>query len=203
MSSFAEVKVVLLGETGVGKTSIIASFSHEQFCEEKAQTIGACYSLQKITRGNSDVKLKIWDTAGQERFRSLAPMYYRDAQIAILVYAVNDPESLPTLKYWADRLSDLQRQPGIIVVGNKIDLEDRVVDIYEAEEFANSINAYCMECSAKNGNGINELFAQAADMAIGECETKGINQNNIQLSLSRINDEENSSNNSSCWKGCF
>ena len=78
-----EIKVVFLGESGVGKTSIILSFTNDTFSENEVQTIGASYTFKKIIRENDEVKLKIWDTAGQERFRSLAPMYYRDADVAV------------------------------------------------------------------------------------------------------------------------
>lgn len=176
-----EVKVVFLGESTVGKTSIIASFASttKDFLEDQTPTIGACFSLQTVQVNGEDVKLKIWDTAGQERFRALTPMYYRDAQVAILVFAVNAEDSLERLRSWHEDLTrDTRKMPAVIIAANKIDLE-RTVKTNTGEQFAESIEATYMECSAKTKVGINELFAQAAELAVKSNEAITEQQNKV------------------------
>ncbi|KIW73237.1 hypothetical protein PV04_01371 [Phialophora macrospora] len=119
----SSVKLVLLGEAAVGKSSLVLRFVNNDFQENKEPTIGAAFLTQKISLPNRIIKFEIWDTAGQERFASLAPMYYRNAQAALVVYDLTKPTSLTKAKHW---VAELQRQasPGIVIalVGNKLDL---------------------------------------------------------------------------------
>ncbi|KAI9659071.1 MAG: Ras- protein Rab-17 [Bathelium mastoideum] len=119
----SSVKLVLLGEAAVGKSSLVLRFVNNDFQENKEPTIGAAFLTQKCNLPNRTIKFEIWDTAGQERFASLAPMYYRNAQSALVVYDLTKPSSLTKAKHW---VAELQRQasPGIVIalVGNKLDL---------------------------------------------------------------------------------
>ncbi|KAJ5467700.1 hypothetical protein N7475_005452 [Penicillium sp. IBT 31633x] len=119
----SSVKLVLLGEAAVGKSSLVLRFVNNDFQENKEPTIGAAFLTQKCSLPTRTIKFEIWDTAGQERFASLAPMYYRNAQAALVVYDVTKPSSLVKAKHW---VAELQRQasPGIVIalVGNKLDL---------------------------------------------------------------------------------
>ncbi|CAZ81997.1 unnamed protein product [Tuber melanosporum] len=119
----SSVKLVLLGEAAVGKSSLVLRFVNDDFQENKEPTIGAAFLTQRCTLPSRTIKFEIWDTAGQERFASLAPMYYRNAQTALVVYDITKPTSLTKAKHW---VSELQRQasPGIVIalVGNKLDL---------------------------------------------------------------------------------
>ncbi|EEH04127.1 vacuolar sorting-associated protein [Histoplasma capsulatum var. duboisii H88] len=119
----SSVKLVLLGEAAVGKSSLVLRFVNNDFQENKEPTIGAAFLTQKCSLPNRTIKFEIWDTAGQERFASLAPMYYRNAQAALVVYDLTKPSSLIKAKHW---VAELQRQasPGIVIalVGNKLDL---------------------------------------------------------------------------------
>ncbi|KAL9114984.1 MAG: hypothetical protein Q9227_001227 [Pyrenula ochraceoflavens] len=119
----SSVKLVLLGEAAVGKSSLVLRFVNNDFQENKEPTIGAAFLTQKISLPSRTIKFEIWDTAGQERFASLAPMYYRNAQAALVVYDLTKPTSLTKAKHW---VAELQRQasPGIVIalVGNKLDL---------------------------------------------------------------------------------
>ncbi|KAL4820880.1 ras family-domain-containing protein [Aspergillus spinulosporus] len=119
----SSVKLVLLGEAAVGKSSLVLRFVNNDFQENKEPTIGAAFLTQKCSLPSRTIKFEIWDTAGQERFASLAPMYYRNAQAALVVYDVTKPSSLTKAKHW---VAELQRQasPGIVIalVGNKLDL---------------------------------------------------------------------------------
>jgi len=119
----SSVKLVLLGEAAVGKSSLVLRFVNNDFQENKEPTIGAAFLTQKCNLPTRTIKFEIWDTAGQERFASLAPMYYRNAQSALVVYDLTKPTSLIKAKHW---VAELQRQasPGIVIalVGNKLDL---------------------------------------------------------------------------------
>ncbi|KAI9833539.1 MAG: Vacuolar protein sorting-associated protein 21 [Phylliscum demangeonii] len=119
----SSVKLVLLGEAAVGKSSLVLRFVNNDFQENKEPTIGAAFLTQKCQLPSRTIKFEIWDTAGQERFASLAPMYYRNAQSALVVYDLTKPASLVKAKHW---VAELQRQasPGIVIalVGNKLDL---------------------------------------------------------------------------------
>ncbi|KAJ2892361.1 Vacuolar protein sorting-associated protein 21 [Coemansia aciculifera] len=118
-----QIKVVLLGEAAVGKSSLVLRFVNDEFQDNKEPTIGAAFLTQKVRLDDSVLKLDIWDTAGQERFHSLAPMYYRNAQAAVVVYDITRASSLDRAKSW---IKELQRQanPNIVIalVGNKLDL---------------------------------------------------------------------------------
>ncbi|KAF4123114.1 Ras-related protein Rab-5C [Geosmithia morbida] len=119
----SSVKLVLLGEAAVGKSSLVLRFVNNDFQENKEPTIGAAFLTQKCNLPSRTIKFEIWDTAGQERFASLAPMYYRNAQAALVAYDLTKPTSLIKAKHW---VAELQRQasPGIVIalVGNKLDL---------------------------------------------------------------------------------
>ncbi|CAL8576249.1 Vacuolar protein sorting-associated protein 21 [Xanthoria parietina] len=119
----SSVKLVLLGEAAVGKSSLVLRFVNNHFQENKEPTIGAAFLTQKCNLPHRTIKFEIWDTAGQERFASLAPMYYRNAQSALVVYDITKPTSLVKARHW---VAELQRQasPGIVIalVGNKSDL---------------------------------------------------------------------------------
>jgi len=118
-----QVKLVLLGEAAVGKSSLVLRFVQNDFNENTSPTIGAAFLTQKCRLESRIVKFEIWDTAGQERFHSLAPMYYRNAAAAVVVYDITKAASLEKAKSW---VKELQRQanPNIIIalVGNKVDL---------------------------------------------------------------------------------
>ncbi|RMY74019.1 hypothetical protein D0862_14193, partial [Hortaea werneckii] len=119
----SSVKLVLLGEAAVGKSSLVLRFVNNDFQPNKEPTIGAAFLTQKCQLPSRTIKFEIWDTAGQERFASLAPMYYRNAQSALVVYDVTKKSSLTKARHW---VAELQRQasPGIVIalVGNKKDL---------------------------------------------------------------------------------
>ncbi|KAK0421795.1 GTP-binding protein ypt5 [Armillaria borealis] len=118
-----QVKLVLLGEAAVGKSSVVLRFVSNEFPANKAPTIGAAFSTQKCRLEDRVLRYEIWNTAGQERFHSLAPMYYRNAQAAVVVYDVTKATSLEKAKSW---VKELQRQvnPNIVIAlaGNKVDL---------------------------------------------------------------------------------
>ncbi|KAI9475925.1 MAG: ras family-domain-containing protein [Benjaminiella poitrasii] len=156
-----QFKLVLLGESAVGKSSLVMRFVKDHFDEYRESTIGAAFLAQTITLDdNTIVKFEIWDTAGQERYKSLAPMYYRNANCAIVVYDITQASSLDKAKAW---INELQRQadPNIVIAlaGNKSDLEARrAIETKTAQDYADEVGALFFETSAKTAHNVNELF---------------------------------------------
>ena len=158
------LKLVLIGESGVGKTSIITQFIEEVFISDKQSTIGGTFNSKLVKCGNGkNLKLEIWDTAGQERYRSVTKLFYKDANAAILVYDITNKNSFDQLqKYWAEQVKESSPKNIIIAIAaNKCDLFDKeVVDEKTAREFAKNIGAIFSLTSAKSTAGINDLFIQ-------------------------------------------
>lgn len=157
-------KLVLLGESSVGKSSLVLRFVRGQFFEYQESTIGAAFLTQTVPLGETTVKFEIWDTAGQERYRSLAPMYYRGAAAAIVVYDITNYDSFVRAKQW---VKELQRQgsPSIVIAlaGNKCDLSDkRKVDPNEAQSYADEYGILFMETSAKQDRNVGDIFVAIA-----------------------------------------
>ncbi|ESO95115.1 hypothetical protein LOTGIDRAFT_215280 [Lottia gigantea] len=154
-SKSLEAKVVVLGSQGVGKTSVVIRYVGGMFSKAVSPTIGASFFTYKLSLDNYRVKLQVWDTAGQERFRSMAPMYYRKANAAMLLYDITSPDSFYDIKDWVKELKKNVDYPIIMcLLGNKCDLDSgRKVSIEEAEEYAQSIGALFFEVSALKNTG--------------------------------------------------
>lgn len=155
-------KLVLLGDASVGKSCLVVRFAKGEFYEYQEPTIGAAFMTQTVALQESTVKFEIWDTAGQERYKSLAPMYYRGAAAAVIVYDIASKESFDAAKSW---IVELQNTDTLIALaGNKCDLDaNRAVDKQTAQDYANDIGILFMETSAKNGHNVQELFHNIAD----------------------------------------
>lgn len=159
-----QFKVVLLGESAVGKSSLVLRFVKGQFHEYQESTIGAAFLTQTICIDDSTIKFEIWDTAGQERYHSLAPMYYRGAQAAIIVYDITSQDSFVRAKSWVKELQRLANTNIVIALaGNKADLANkRAVEFDEAQAYADENNLLFMETSAKTAQNVNEIFLAIA-----------------------------------------
>ena len=138
MSSTYSYKIVLLGESSVGKSSISIRFSKDQFSDFQESTIGAAFLTKTMTQSDGDsIRFEIWDTAGQERYHSLAPMYYRGAKASIVVYSITSKESFERAKLWVSELKHNCDNMVICLMGNKSDLEySRNVTLEDASEYA-------------------------------------------------------------------
>merc|ERR1711973_374073 len=177
-------KVVLLGEGCVGKSSIVLRYVEDKFNSSHLSTMQAAFMMKKLQINDTRVNLAIWDTAGQERFHALGPIYYRDAQGAVLVYDITDEDSFQKVKVW---VKELRRMVGsdisLVIAGNKVDLErKRNVEREMAEEFAASVNAIHVHTSAKNNEGIDGLF-----MTLAETITKLKDKTNTNTPSQRQN----------------
>ena len=155
-------KIVLVGESGVGKTSIISQFVDQIFEEGLQTSTGGSFSSKTLTFNNGKtIKLEIWDTAGQERYRALTKIFYTNALAAVLVYDITNKRSFEEIKtFWIKQLREFGPENIIVAVAaNKSDLLDmEQVNEEEARNFAKENNALFFETSAKNGLGVNELF---------------------------------------------
>ncbi|XP_032725999.1 ras-related protein Rab-5B-like [Lontra canadensis] len=161
-SKICQFKLVLLGESEVGKSSLVLRFVKGQFHEYQESTIGVAFLTQSVCLDDTTVKFEIWDTAGQERYHSLAPMYYRGAKAAIVVYDITNQKTFTRAK---TSVKELQRQasPSIVfaLVGNKADLANKhMVEYEEAQAYADDNSLLFMETSAKIA--MNDLFLAIA-----------------------------------------
>mmetsp|Transcript_65733 Transcript_65733/g.76439 ORF Transcript_65733/g.76439 Transcript_65733/m.76439 type:complete len:208 (+) Transcript_65733:33-656(+) len=157
-------KLVLLGDCYVGKTSIAYRFTKGEFSDFQESTVGAVFMTHGIDLPHATVKFDMWDTAGQERYRSLAPMYYKGAKAAVVVYDITSYETFRRAKEWIEELNQ-NASPNIIIalVGNKLDLEEkRAVQTSEAREYAEKLGLFHFETSAKRGTNLNEVFLTLA-----------------------------------------
>lgn len=157
-------KLVLLGDMGAGKSSLVIRFVKGQFLEFQESTIGAAFFSSTLSVNNATVKFEIWDTAGQERYHSLAPMYYRGAAAAIIVYDITSSDSFARGKKWVQELQK-QGNPNMVMAlaGNKADLEDRRnVPAEEARLYAEENGLFFMETSAKTAVNVNDIFYEIA-----------------------------------------
>ena len=166
-----ETKVVFLGDSGVGKSSLLLRFHRNEFSDAFEVTIGGAFLQTKVELEKGLlVTLDVWDTAGQERFRSLMPLYYRQASAAVIVYDVGDNKSFQRCDYWVKTLKEQEPNCLLFLVGNKADRENREVSSEAANDFANLHNMVAYETSAKTAKNVQQLFNQIAQMTM---KTKG------------------------------
>ncbi|KAJ6227572.1 ras and ef-hand domain-containing protein [Anaeramoeba flamelloides] len=170
------LKIVMLGQSGCGKTSMILRFVKHKFIDNPKATIGANFFLRNIEIEKKIVCLRLWDTSGQERFNSLTPLYYRNSNAAILVYDIENVSSFQKIKFWINEIKNNTKKPPIIaIVGNKLDEYDEKRDggVYlKTEKYAQSIGALHFKTSAKTGEGIEELFKSITERVLRSKKSK-------------------------------
>lgn len=214
-----QFKLVLLGDSSVGKSSIVNRFVKDTFDELRESTIGAAFLSQSIkikdSKTNQDViiKFEIWDTAGQERYKSLAPMYYRNANAALVVYDITMADSLLKAKSWVNELkekvgnrtdndtttannNDNNNNLVIHLVGNKLDLveedpEKRSVTLEDALEYCTDENLLFKEVSAKTGFNIKEVFQTIGEKLYEIRQKELCNNNNNNITSNQNNGDIN------------
>ena len=155
-------KILLIGDAGVGKSSILLRFTDDAFEEQMASTIGVDFRVKTMTIGGKTAKLTIWDTAGQERFRTLTSSYYRGCHGIILCFDVNERSTFENLQRWLEELElyATTQHAAKLLVGNKIDLKQREVSVEEATTFARKQAMMYIEASAKTNTKIQQAFEE-------------------------------------------
>jgi len=153
-------KLLLIGDSGVGKSCLLLRFADNTYTDSYISTIGVDFKIRTLDIDGKTVKLQIWDTAGQERFRTITSSYYRGAHGIIVVYDVTDKVSFNNVKQWLGEIDRYACQSvNKLLVGNKADLvEKKVVEYNEAKEFADSLGISFLETSAKSAHNVEEAF---------------------------------------------
>merc|ERR1740121_3026064 len=157
-------KLLLIGDSGVGKSCLLLRFADDTYTESYISTIGVDFKIRTLDLDGKTVKLQIWDTAGQERFRTITSSYYRGAHGIIVVYDVTDRQSFENVAHWMQEI-DKYTADGVnkLLVGNKCDLSSkRVVAYDEAQELAESLGVQFVEASAKSAHNVEEAFRAMA-----------------------------------------
>ena len=189
-------KVVLLGKSGVGKTSIISRYTTNVFKESLMTTPGANFITKKVNfpKANKTVRIQIWDTAGQESFRSITRSYYKNSTCAFIVYDITYKRSFDNVIIWLKECKDLcYKNILICLVGNKLDLEDkRQVSYEEGKNFADENDLLFFETSARDGNNIKEIFMESANLLVDKIEKGEIKLENTDngIKINKDDDEE-------------
>ena len=182
-------KILLVGNSNVGKSSLFLRFVDEIWKENFVPTIGVDFKIKSIKIDNKIIKLQIWDTAGQERFRSILSSYYKGANGILLLYDITNVNSFKSLSNW---LIDIEKNSSKnvkkILIGNKCDLNElRKIPINKGKEFADTYNMKFIETSAKNNVNINECFNILGKELINNFDSKS----NKKDKIFHLNDDEN------------
>ena len=174
-------KILLLGDTSVGKTCFLKRYTEDTFQDAYLSTIGFDFKFKMVTLKNGkQVKVQLWDTAGQERFRTIAKSYYKGAHGIILIYDVSNPKTYDNIKKWLAQIKEeASSKVCIILVANKIDHEERVVTEEEGEKLAKSFNLKIFEASAKENINVTEAFQEVI-------ENISVNYSNIMTSGTKL-----------------
>eukprot|EP00521_Asterionellopsis_glacialis_P014544 CAMPEP_0195290814 /NCGR_PEP_ID=MMETSP0707-20130614/6534_1 /TAXON_ID=33640 /ORGANISM="Asterionellopsis glacialis, Strain CCMP134" /LENGTH=220 /DNA_ID=CAMNT_0040350995 /DNA_START=70 /DNA_END=732 /DNA_ORIENTATION=- len=169
-------KLVLIGDSGVGKSCLLLRFADDAFTESYISTIGVDFRFRTVKLDNKTVKLQIWDTAGQERFRTITSAYYRGADGIIMVYDVTSTESFDHVNDWLKEVNRYAAEgTSKLLVGNKSDrTSDKVVTTDQAKEFADELGIPFLETSAKSAKNVEEAFLTMAGALIKQRVQKDV-----------------------------
>ena len=178
------IKVLMLGDSGTGKTSLLMRYVDNTFSPSLTSTLGIDFKIKHITVEDLRVKLQIWDTAGQERFRAITTSYFKGSNAVLLLYDVTDKKTFENINKWCRQIRELgDLNTNILLVGNKCDEKfNRVITTQEGQALAEEHKITFMEVSAKDNSAVNEAFQQIAvetkRRMLGEIRaTNGINLN--------------------------
>ena len=154
-----KLKIMVLGESMVGKTSLITRYTNDKFGGRYLCTVGIDFQKKKIEKNGKRVLLQIWDTAGQERFRNVTKNYFQASQGFVLAYDINNKESFEKVQYWVEEIkSNAEEKIKCILIGTKCDLDKREVSEEEGQNLGQKYSYKFLETSAKENININETF---------------------------------------------
>jgi small GTP-binding protein len=200
-------KILLLGDTSVGKTAFILRFCEDKFDEDAFATIGLDHKLKFVKRGGKKIEMHIWDTAGQERFKSIAKSVYKGADGILLVYDMSVYESFKGIIKWIGNIKETLdiSKVALVVVGNKCDLPKEEIQVNKemVEKFEKEENLKIIEASAKENINVNDSFGALLDRMIelGLGKKKGNNDDEDNNTSQLKNEKDNRYRNSSCCGG--
>ena len=193
--------ILLLGDSCVGKTSLISRYANGIFKDEYIATVGLDFVSKQEIINDKNINVKLWDTAGQERYKALTPSYLRGADGVILVFDVTNSETFDNLKFWLDSLKNNLGENNsflpVVINGNKIDIDDRDISKDDANKFAQENNYKYFETSAKSGVGVDELFREIVNQILENKEKT----DEVKEERKSIKINENKGNNQK-KKGC-
>ena len=186
MSTNYIIKILTLGATQVGKTSIVLRYSEDKFNYNKIATIGIDFKIKIIKKGNERIKVSIYDTAGQERFQNIVKHYYKGANGVLLIYDITKRDTFKNLDFWIKDLEDNSDIDNLFIylIGNKNDMENnREVSWVEASNYAKEKKLPYIEVSAKTGNNIQKLFDEVIKGAMTKMLTNENKDNSLNESI--------------------
>merc|ERR1711976_211018 len=179
-------KLLIIGESGVGKTCLLLRFTDDSFTANHLTTIGIDFKIKIINLEEKLIKLQIWDTAGQERFRTITKTYYKGAHGIILTYDVTDENSFKNIRNWVKQIEqNAQNNVCKVLVGNKSDRDDRKVTYDAGNSLATEYNMQFFETSAKTNYNVNETFTYLTREILNNTDSKP-NNGPIKLTTRKI-----------------
>ena len=197
------LKLILIGDGRVGKTSIINKYINNIFNEGEEMTINSSYCERDVLFNDKKYKFSFWDTAGQEKFNSITPIYYRDAKGVLLVYDISNPHSFERVKKWIEEMKEINNEAVFNIVGNKYDLKEQTknfkfnfIDDEIAKKLAEKNKTDLFFTSAKTGENINECFENLMQKVFNKFVNN--NSNNVNNNISLIKEEENKKEDCQC-----
>ena len=185
MNENIRAKVVILGDTMVGKTSLIVKHVNNDFKIHKPTISASFLSLKKTLANQKILQIDFWDTAGQENYRSMTNIYCRDADVGIIVFDLTNEKSFQNLGSWIEYLKNFNEVP-FIICGNKSDLPKREISIEKAYEFANSIDVNYFDTSAFTGFGLDECFEAVENIIFESLKLNDNNNENDKVNLVEV-----------------
>jgi len=191
-NDFTNYKIIIIGDSGVGKSSIIKRACKNKFDENYQATVGFEFLLLYFTVNDAKIKLQIWDTCGQEMYRSLVQGFYRNTSLAVLVYDISDKKTYEGLDIWLkDIRSRLNPEVPIFIAGNKYDLEDkREISFNDAKDFSTSNRTkFFTECSAKTGYNVENIFYEVAKYIYSNKEVGKDKSSSNKLKIGNNNED--------------
>ena len=197
------LKLILIGDGRVGKTSIINKYINNIFNEGEEMTINSSYCERDVLFNDKKYKFSFWDTAGQEKFNSITPIYYRDAKGVLLVYDISNPHSFERVKKWIEEMKEINNEAVFNIVGNKYDLKEQTknfkfnfIDDEIAKKLAQKNKTDLFFTSAKTGENINQCFENLMQKVFNKFVNNNSNINNNNISL--IKEDENKKEDCQC-----